>query len=256
MNSPIIMTSIDRHHLAAISIVGSFLDVLGALYLAYDILGGKYGPLRALTRGVTYGVIFGVGFGLPLGLAFGLAGGSANGLTLAFELRRAAQQKQHYRMRYEALFSSIRGIGFGIGAAYMYGIRFGVVFGILSTLGQMFAYSRGIRPSLDYQPARMPRMSRRQIIAAVVRTGGYATAGYISAAVARQQMHALSFGIDAGLTIGIVTALANASMPFIEWITESVPDKRFGVFGVVLILCGFGMQSVQYWIALLDVAIQ
>ena len=105
------MTSIDRHQLAAISIVGSFFDVLGALYLAYDILGGKNGPLRALTRGVTYGVIFGVGFGLPLGLAFGLACGAANGLTLALELTRAAQLRPHHAARYEALFSAIRGVG-------------------------------------------------------------------------------------------------------------------------------------------------
>ena len=53
--------SVDRHQLAAISIVGIFFDVMGAMYLAYDIPGGKRGPLRTLTRGVTYGVIFGVG---------------------------------------------------------------------------------------------------------------------------------------------------------------------------------------------------
>jgi hypothetical protein len=43
--------TIDKHTLALISIVGSFLDVLGALYLAYDLLGGEHGPLRTLTRG-------------------------------------------------------------------------------------------------------------------------------------------------------------------------------------------------------------
>ena len=99
-------------------------------------------------------------------------------------------------------------------------------------------------------------MTQRQIVAALVRTAGYAAAGYISAAVAHHQMHALMFGIDAGLTIGIVTALVNALMPFVEWIIETMPDRRFGVLGIVLILCGFGMQSVQYWIAMLDVAIR
>ena len=37
---------IDKHTLALVSIVGSSLDVLGALYLAYDLLGGEHGPLR------------------------------------------------------------------------------------------------------------------------------------------------------------------------------------------------------------------
>src|SRR3954454_3907928 len=55
--------SMDRHTLALISIVGCSLDVLGALYLAYDLLGGEHGPLRTLTRGVTYGVLFGAGYG-------------------------------------------------------------------------------------------------------------------------------------------------------------------------------------------------
>jgi len=38
----------DHHTLAIVSIVGSCLDLLGALYLAYDLLGGEPGPLRPL----------------------------------------------------------------------------------------------------------------------------------------------------------------------------------------------------------------
>jgi hypothetical protein len=34
-----------------------------------------------------------------------------------------------------------------------------------------------------------------------------------------------------------------------------VPEKRMGVFGVGLILLGFALQSVQYWVALLDVTL-
>lgn len=58
--------TIDKHTLALISIVGNSLDVLGALYLSYDLLGGEHGPLRTLTRGVTYGALFGAGYGLAL----------------------------------------------------------------------------------------------------------------------------------------------------------------------------------------------
>jgi hypothetical protein len=43
----------DHHTVAAISITGTSLDVLGSLYLAYDLLGGQHGPLRVLTRAVT-----------------------------------------------------------------------------------------------------------------------------------------------------------------------------------------------------------
>jgi len=61
---------IDKHTIALISIIGCSLDLLGALYLAYDLLGGEHGPLRTLTRAVTYGGLFGVGYGLGLGPIF------------------------------------------------------------------------------------------------------------------------------------------------------------------------------------------
>jgi len=41
---------IDRHLLAAISLGGTLLDLIGGLYLAYDLLGGKKGPC-ASSRG-------------------------------------------------------------------------------------------------------------------------------------------------------------------------------------------------------------
>src|SRR5713101_7956869 len=40
----------DHHTVAAISIAGTCLDVLGSLYLAYDLLDGQHGPLRLLAR--------------------------------------------------------------------------------------------------------------------------------------------------------------------------------------------------------------
>ena len=63
----------NHHTLAAISITGTCLDVLGSLYLAYDLLGGRYGPLRLLTRAVTYSIIFGIGYGLGLAMGAKLA---------------------------------------------------------------------------------------------------------------------------------------------------------------------------------------
>src|SRR5580698_5596274 len=85
--------SIDKYTLALISVIGSSLDVLGALYLAYDLLGGEHGPLRTLTRAVTYGVLFGGGYGLALGPVFGVASGVAHGITLAWEFSRASRRE-------------------------------------------------------------------------------------------------------------------------------------------------------------------
>jgi hypothetical protein len=246
---------IDKHTLALVGIVGSSLDVLGTLYLAYDLLGGEHGPLRTLTRGVTYGMLFGGGYGLALGLVFGLASGFAHGITLAWEFSRASRHRPKPGFWYDTAMSAIRGLGFALGAAYLYGGTFGATFGALSTVGQAFAYRAGIRPTMDYQPAKRPRLTKHQLLAAANRTVGYAVAGYISALLAHQRTNALGVGLKAGLVIGVVTAIATPFTPFVEWSADHIPEKRMGVFGVGLILIGFALQSVQYWLALLDVSI-
>src|SRR2546426_8810592 len=160
----------DHHTVAAISITGTCLDVLGSLYLAYDLLGGQHGPLRLLTRAVTYSVVFGIGYGLGLGLFFGLASGIATGVTLSVEFSRAARGLDHYSLLWEGLFSAIRGCAFGAGLYRILGFGFAIAFAILITVGQVFAYSRGMRPAMDYAASRRPRLTRRQFWGTVVRS--------------------------------------------------------------------------------------
>jgi hypothetical protein len=246
---------IDKHTLALVSIVGCSLDVLGALYLAYDLLGGEHGPLRTLTRGVTYGALFGIGYGLVLGPIAGIATGVAHGITLGWEFSRASRHGPKPGFWYDTAMSAIRGVGFAFGTAYIYGARFGIAFGALSTLGQVIAYRLGLRPDKDYRPATRPRLTKTQLLAAANRTVGYAIAGYVSALIAQQRASALTMGIRAGLMMGVVTAIVVACTPFIEWTADHMPQKRMGVLGIGLILIGFTLQSVQYWVALLDVNI-
>src|SRR5579871_2023376 len=114
----------DHHTVAAISITGTCLDVLGSLYLAYDLLGGQHGPLRLLTRAVTYSIVFGVGYGLGLGFFFGLTSGIATGCTLAIELNRAARGMEHFSLPWETVFSAVRGVGFGAGLYRLLGLEY------------------------------------------------------------------------------------------------------------------------------------
>src|SRR5579862_8461313 len=100
--------AMDKHALALISIAGSSLDVLGALYLAYDLLGGEHGPLRTLTRGVTYGALFGSAYGLAFGPVFGLVNGAAHVVTLAWEYSRASRRGPNPGFWYDAAMSAIR----------------------------------------------------------------------------------------------------------------------------------------------------
>ena len=152
--------------------------------------------------------------------------------------------------------SAIRGSGFALGAAYLYGGTFGAMFGALSTVGQVLGYRIGLRPTIDYQPAARLRLTKHQFLAAVNRTVGYAVAGFISALTAHHRANAMVVGLKAGLVIGVVTAIAGTCTSFIEWTADHVPEKRMGVFGVGMILIGFTLQSVQYWLALFDVSVR
>ena len=243
--------TLDKHTLALISIVGSSLDVLGALYLAYDLLGGEHGPLRTLTRGVTYGLLFGVGYGLALGAIFGLAAGVTHGVTLAWEFSRASRNKPKPGILYDTATSAIRAAGFGLGAAHLYGATFGILFGTLSTVGQVVAYRFGMRPTIDYQPVARPRVTKLQLLGALNRTFGYSITGYLSSLVAHDRVHAMGVGLKLGLSIGVITAVFSVCVSAIEWGADHIPEKLMGVCGVALILTGFALQSVQYWVTLL-----
>lgn len=245
----------DHHALAAVSVTGIGLDVLGSLYLAYDLLGSQHGPLRLLTRAVTYSIVFGIGYGIGLGLFFGVASGLATGITVAIELHRTAGKQDHYPLLWEAVFSAIRGLGFAAGLYWMVGLQFAIAFGALITAGQVFAYSHGMRPGIDYVAARRARLSRRQLWGAIVRTAGYITTALICSAWVQHVDHAWLFALRVGLVTGLVTAVGAMVNPYIEYYADNLPERYLGVFGIVLILCGFALQSLQYWLAILDIPV-
>jgi hypothetical protein len=243
----------DHHTVASISIAGSCLDVLGSLYLAYDLLGGPHGPLRVLTRIVTYSIIFGIGYGLGLGLLFGVASGLATGLTFAIELNRMSRSHDHYSLPIEAIFSAIRAAAFGAALYPEVGFRFAALYAVLLTGGQTIAYSRGIRPSISYSPTRKARFSRLTMQATLIRTLGYMAAALICSAVVRHVEHPWPFALRLGLVTGFVTGFGMRYSPYVEYYADNLPARRMGVFGIALMFCGFVLQSLQYWLAVFDV---
>jgi hypothetical protein len=247
---------INHHTLAVISISGSCLDLLGALYLAYDLLGGEHGPLRTLTRGVTYGTIFAIGYGIPLGPVFAMTIGLTHGITLAWEFSAASKGQRCPGFWHDTAASAIRGVGYAVGGGWYFGPMFGLLYGAISTVSQVVAYQVGIRPTMNYAPAPHLRMSRLQALSTFNRTFGYGVAAWACALFVHRHDQAVSFGIRLGLTVGIVTFLLIAVTPVIEWAADRIPQRRMGVFGVLLMLAGFTFQSLQYWLALLDVPLR
>jgi hypothetical protein len=180
----------------------------------------------------------------------------ATGITVAIELARMSRRQDHYSMFWECVFSAIRGVAFGAGLYTLVGFRFGAAFAIYATLGQIFAYARGIRPSFDYAESRRPRLTKRQFSAALVRTVGYMSAALLCSAFVQHLEHPWIFALRVGVVTGIVTAIGNALGPFVEYFSEHLPERSMGAFGIGLIFVGFTLQSVQYWIVVLDVPVR
>jgi hypothetical protein len=204
---------------------------------------------------MTYSIVFGVGYGLGLGWFFGLASGVTSGVTIAIELNRAARGLDHYSLWWEGWFSAIRGIAFGACLWRNLGLEFAAAFAVLITLGQIFAYSRGIRPAMDYSATGRPRITRRHAWAILVRTVGYTATALLCSALVQHVDHAWAFAIRVGLVIGVVTGIGGAVAPLIEYFADNLPERRLGAFGIALILCGFALQSLQYWVVVLDVRV-
>jgi hypothetical protein len=130
-----------------------------------------------------------------------------------------------------------------------------LAFAVMLTVGQIFAYSRGMRPALDYAATGRPRITRRHAWGILVRTLGYTVTALLCSALVRHVERIWSGAIRLGLVIGIVTGVGTAIVPMIEYFADNLPERRLGAFGIGLILCGFALQSFQYWVALLDVRV-
>jgi hypothetical protein len=112
-----------------------------------------------------------------------------------------------------------------------------------------------MRPSLDYEASRRPRLTRRHLWGIIIRTLGNIAAALFCSAAVQHIDHAWSFAMRLGLVTGIVTAAGTTINPAIEYYADNLPERRLGVFGIWLVLCGFALQSVQYWVAILDIAV-
>ncbi|HTY56882.1 MAG TPA: hypothetical protein VMB26_16875, partial [Candidatus Binataceae bacterium] len=167
-----------------LSLVGVVLDALGGLYLAYDLLGGKHGPLRLLTRLLTYSAILGLGYGATLGLWFGLAGAIVLAPSMEYQLLRRAQGIQPSKLEW-ALMALMRGVAFGGAGWLSVGRDFGIAFGILSALAMNIAYEFGFDSNV-YQPHQKPRLDRRLLLSGVIRGVLIGLAGVFGGAITQR----------------------------------------------------------------------
>jgi len=244
----------DHHVLAAISLTGTILDALGGFYLAYDLLGGKDGPLRTLSGVITYSVLFIPFYSVALGLRFGIIAGGGLGLALGIEYRRL-DRRGRSRQR-SLLFALVRGFFLGAAACAAFGVSFGARFGVFTFLALGSTYWFGFSPTDTYAPGARPRVTRRILTTAILRAIAMSTAGALAGLTSGESGRALAFGISIGAVAGMVSMVVGTLSPMVEWHAETIPPRVLGTAGAVLILCGFVLQSTQYVVALADIPVQ
>jgi hypothetical protein len=87
----------------------------------------------------------------------------------------------------------------------------------------------------------------------VLRTIGYTATALICSALFHHMDRAWPFALRIGIVTGMVTGVGVSITPYIEYYADHLPERRMGAVGIGLILCGFALQSLQYWLALFDV---
>jgi len=229
--------------ISLLSLTGVVLDALGGLYLAYDLLGGKQGPLRLLSRLLTYSAILGLGYGALLGLWFGLAGAFVLGPAIEYQLWRRSRGIMPSTLEW-LLVAAVRGMAFGVAGWLTVGRDFGIAFGILSALVMHIAYEFGFGTN-TYRIYQRPRLERMVVWGDVIRGVMVGLAGVISGAITGRS-EALLHGIQIGLVVGILNTTITILSPPVEWWADNLPDRALGGYGAFLVLIGSALQTVQY----------
>lgn len=232
-----------------LSLTGVVIDALGGLYLAYDLLGGKRGPLRLMSRLLTYSAVFGLEYGATLGPWFGMAGALVSGPTIEYQLFRRSQAIAPSNLEWASM-AVVRGLSFGIAGWMEIGHNFGIAFGILSALAMHLTYEFGFGTNL-YRAYQRPRLDRRMMLAGVVRGLLIGVTGVISGALT-DQPDALLRGIQIGVMVGFLNTTVTILSPVVEWWADNLPDRALGGYGAFMVLIGSAMQTVQYVVPLIS----
>ena len=233
-----------------LSLTGVVLDALGGLYLAYDLLGGRDGPLRTITKAVSYGVIFGIVYGLPLGVWFGLAGLLVSGPALSIEIRHRRSLAAH--PFFEAMeFGLGRAVSFAAAGWLAKDAEFGIYFGIFTAIGLVTAY--GIFGPPASTSLRHPRINKAGLSRAAFRGASIGLAA-ILAGVIHRESDALAYGVKVGVVTGLSSGILVAIAPTIEEWVDKLPDRRLGGYGAMLVLIGSILQTAQYLFPLVGVS--
>ncbi len=236
-------------------LAGTGCDALGGVYLTYELLGGRSGPLGLGMRAATYGLIFGFGYGAVFGPFFGVVAGLGLGGILALEFWRVAYHQRTYGsspLFHLPYFGVARGLLLGLACLHRFGREFALVFGLLNALLLSVVYRMRFAPTYDYDSGASDRVYRpRAWKSGLVRASAVGLAGALTGWIETRRLDSLGFGLTIGLTVGLVSTAVGMVSPRIEYRIENLPERQLAAVGLGLIGVGLMLQSVQYMAVIL-----
>ena len=239
------------HIVAVISLTGLGLDLFGALYLAYDLLGGAHGPLRTVTRVLTYSLAWTTLLTVGIGFPFGAIAGAGYGALLGLEYGLWPQTRD---LKFSSeIFALLRGAVLGLAGGVSYGLRFGLIGAPAAAVWLIVAYRFRFSVASEYSLERArfvirPMVVRNQAIRVLGTTAALDLAAIASGWSAQSVW---IFSLRYGAAAWLAGALIGSGAPVVEAWADRLPSRSLGLFGTVLILIGFALGSVEYWVQLL-----
>jgi putative effector of murein hydrolase len=188
-------------------------------------------------------------------MLLGCLGGLGLGLSLAIELRYAENPDPTCASQRMFTLALFRAGVLGFVTSHLTDRHFGMVFGLFSAVALLLAYQLHFSVSDTVTVDCCPQLSGKKFITALIRglfigIAG-AAAGHLVGAAALMR-----FGLNMGLTVGVVGVMVSTCSPFIEWYTDNLSDRLLGLFGIILIGCGMILQSLQYFVVFFDITVK
>lgn len=251
--------TLSEQAVAGISLAGSVCDVVGALYLAYDVFRRHAGPLGLLTRAVTYSLVMAVPGWALLGPAFAAIAGSGLGTLIALDQWRLSR---HQRLQLSspltqsAWAGAARGVVLGLACIPDRGWRFGLATsGCAGGLAGLL-YGAGLVPT--FRPYRgggwlPPRHAMRAAVlrglalgAGVIAAGALVGRGGAAGAGAATEL-----GLELAGLVALVSVLVALVAPVVEFWIDNAHDSFFVYAGLGLLFCGLVLDSIPHIVVLL-----
>ncbi|MCW5822151.1 MAG: hypothetical protein KIT34_05070 [Cyanobacteria bacterium TGS_CYA1] len=241
----------EPHFSAQLTLLGMACDVVGGIYLAYDLLGGEKGPLNTFFRLVNYSVLAVLIFCISLGPKFALPAGIGIGCAFGLHLENASRSNKDSFL-FLLKLGLIRALGIGTGVWINGFPKMAWLMAAIVIVMSLILPRMGISPAVVYQSEKKPQLKKQQLFIACVLGGVAMTTAFIGAAFTGQSM-VFQFAIRMGLTFACTTLIVTTLSPIIEWYADNLPPKTFGFIGAILFVVGFSIQALPSVAVMYDI---